>query len=253
MIPKLLVGNNQIGIQKYIDQQISKFSISPFDVNVLGENNFSTKIEQIRDLKQKLELKPFQGVKKATIIYNAEGLTAEAQNASLKVLEEPPEDTVIILCTSNENLLLPTIISRCEIIRIKNLESRVKNKDIRAHPLEILAPHLRSSRVEAVRLGREGSMVPGRENPSDTSIVNIRQMDLGERFSLAEDLCKKQDKDEPLEVVRKRVEEWLDNLIKEIQSQNNLNNLKLALLAKKQIKQNLNIRLVLENFLINLL
>lgn len=223
MIPKLFVSGSREEIKKQIELILTKFSISPFDIFVLGQNSFSTKIGEIRDLKQKLELKPFQGVKKATIIYNAEGLTAEAQNASLKILEEPPEDTVIILCTSNENLLLPTIISRCEIVRLKfkarntKLESNSKNT-----------------------------------NSSYSTFSNLVKMDIGERLALAEDLCKKQNKDEPLEVVRKRVEEWLDNLIKEMQSQTNLNNLNSSLLAKKQIKQNLNIRLVLENFFLNL-
>jgi len=91
-----------------------------------------------------------------------------------------------------------------------------------------------------------------RINPNATSIESLKNMDVGEKFSLAEDLCKKEDKDEKLENVRNRVEKWLDNLIKNIQSEYNLNYLKSARLAKKQIKQNLNIRLILENFLIKL-
>ncbi len=113
MIPKLLVSSEKADTQRCIDLQIQKHSISPFDIIYLGENCGSIKIEQIRELRQKLNLKPFQGTNKATIIYNAQNLTPEAQNSLLKTLEEPPFDTVIILVAPNENLLLATIVSRC--------------------------------------------------------------------------------------------------------------------------------------------
>jgi len=232
MIPKLLVNNNQQIIQEYIDSQISKFAISPFSILEIGKDNSAIKIEQIRQLKQKLSLKSFSGTKKATIIWNAENLTVEAQNTCLKILEEPPLDTVILLTTTNENLLLPTIISRCEVIRIKNY----------------------SPRGEAGELGIRS------KDKSTTSVENIQRMDTGERFALAEQLCKKLDKDEKLEDVRRRVEKWLDDLIEEIHSEiigasavePLPKQIKSTLLAKRQIKQNLNMRLVLENLLIGL-
>jgi DNA polymerase-3 subunit delta' len=228
MIPKLLVSNNREEIHKYIDTYIEKFTISPFDIISLGENGGPIKIEQIRDLKQKLGLKPAVGTKKATIIYAAKNLTAEAQNALLKTLEEPPEDTVIILCTPNENLLLPTIVSRCEIQRLNpNIEIR-NSKQISNFKFQI---------------------------------SNLTKMDIGERFKLAEDLTKKLDKDEALEDIRKRVEKWLAEVIAELHHnlltgttrEQNAKNLKTFLAAQKQLRQNLNIRLILENCLINLL
>ena len=65
--------------------------------------------------------KPIKGSKKIYIINNSENMTKEAQNALLKTLEEPPEYAVIILVTSNENLLLNTIKSRCIKILFSNL------------------------------------------------------------------------------------------------------------------------------------
>ncbi len=73
-------------------------------------------IKSIRQLKQWVSQKPFQVKTKAALIEAAEKLTLPAQNALLKTLEEPPAHTIIILTSSNPNLLLPTIVSRCQVI-----------------------------------------------------------------------------------------------------------------------------------------
>lgn len=59
----------------------------------------------------------------SVIINNAQDLTPEAQNAFLKTLEEPPENTVIILLAPNEESLLPTVVSRCFIQDLGNLSN----------------------------------------------------------------------------------------------------------------------------------
>lgn len=222
MIPKLIVCKNEEKIANYIKTLSRNFSISPFNIITLGKSDSSIKIEETRELKEKLKLKPFSGKKKLVIIYNAENLTKEAQNSLLKSLEEPPEDTVILLSTPNENLLLPTIISRCEVTRIKN------DKNIRENPASI------------------------RENPKVTLTNDIRYMDIGEKFKLAEQLSAKIDKEESLESVRNRVEEWLNHLLENSKTTQNLKVMKNIVFTKKRLRQNLNIRLVLENLLINL-
>ncbi len=76
------------------------------------------KIDQIRQVIHFLKLKR----KKAVIIEKAEKMNLEASNALLKTLEEPPENSLIILTTSNQEILLPTIISRCKKIRFRPLK-----------------------------------------------------------------------------------------------------------------------------------
>jgi len=76
-------------------------------------------IEQIRELEKKLVLKPYQGKIKIIIINEAEKLTLPAQNALLKTLEEPPANSLIILTAPKKDLLLSTVVSRCQIIRLK--------------------------------------------------------------------------------------------------------------------------------------
>jgi hypothetical protein len=70
-------------------------------------------IEQIRELKKDVIVVPNEAKKKAYIIYNADSMNANAQNAFLQILEEPPAHAVFILCTENSIALLPTVRSRC--------------------------------------------------------------------------------------------------------------------------------------------
>src|ERR671911_555678 len=71
-------------------------------------------IEEIRDLRDKVNLAPAQGRMKVYIIDEVHMLTTEAFNALLKMLEEPPEHVVFVLATTEKHKVLPTIISRCQ-------------------------------------------------------------------------------------------------------------------------------------------
>ena len=84
----------------------------------------SIRIDQIRELRQDIAIKPYQGRYKIYLIDDSHIMTQQAQNALLKTLEEPPSFVVIILCTDNIHALLPTITSRCQSIPIRHLASR---------------------------------------------------------------------------------------------------------------------------------
>ena len=75
-------------------------------------------VAQIRDIRQKAFVKPHISSKRAFIIDKAETMNDQAQNALLKILEEPPESVVFILITESGAALLPTVISRCVIYRL---------------------------------------------------------------------------------------------------------------------------------------
>ena len=79
------------------------------------------KIGHIRLIQKRAALKPFEARRKFFIIDNAHNLTPEASNALLKVLEEPPSDSHIILISSKPHLLFKTITSRCRIIKFSPL------------------------------------------------------------------------------------------------------------------------------------
>ncbi|HHU75506.1 MAG TPA: DNA polymerase III subunit delta' [Firmicutes bacterium] len=81
----------------------------------------SIKIEQLRELKEKLSYLPTEGTKKICIIYGADLLTLPAGNSILKILEEPPEDVVFLLLSARPWVLLQTILSRCTHFLLKPL------------------------------------------------------------------------------------------------------------------------------------
>ena len=102
--------------------------VDTFDITTV-ERDGSIGIEEVRLLHKKLYLAPLKGKMKAIIFTDANMLTLEAQNALLKILEEPPNNTIIILTVENKNLLLPTVLSRCKIIEFKSSENQSESSD----------------------------------------------------------------------------------------------------------------------------
>jgi len=75
------------------------------------------------EIKPAARLKPNEGEKTVIIISNIEQMRKQSANAFLKLLEEPSEDLIFILTTDNQEALLPTIISRCQLIRMSPLKT----------------------------------------------------------------------------------------------------------------------------------
>lgn len=78
-------------------------------------------IETIRGIRQGAYIRPNEAPSRVYILAGAENMTVQAQNSLLKILEEPPEHAVFILTAENRNLLLPTILSRLQVIRLDRL------------------------------------------------------------------------------------------------------------------------------------
>jgi DNA polymerase-3 subunit delta' len=88
------------------------------DVHIIDRaDGESISIESIRELKKSISLKPYEGRFKVFIINDAHKLGAEAANALLKVLEEPPGDSLIILVSAKSAKLFKTVISRCRTVK----------------------------------------------------------------------------------------------------------------------------------------
>jgi DNA polymerase-3 subunit delta' len=92
-------------------------------------------IDMVRELLQRgSSLPPYEGHYKVFIIDDADLMSAEAANCLLKTLEEPPQYVIILLLTSQENALLPTVVSRCQRFELKpvavaEIESRLQTFD----------------------------------------------------------------------------------------------------------------------------
>ena len=82
-------------------------------------------IDEIRDIREKINFAPAQGKRKVYIIDEAHMLTDAASNAFLKTLEEPPPHVIFVLCTTEANRILPTIVSRCQRFDFRRIGSEL--------------------------------------------------------------------------------------------------------------------------------
>ena len=87
-------------------------------------------INKARELKRFFSQRPYSSDAKITIVEDAQYLTLQAQNALLKILEEPPEYATIILEAPNKNDLIETVISRCQMMRVQNVNTDSRSAKI---------------------------------------------------------------------------------------------------------------------------
>lgn len=119
MISQLLISSSVEIRAQEIKQILAVEKLSTNHPDVLFfDQDAKLGVEQAKQIRQHLSLKPYSAKGRAVVILSADNLTIEAQNALLKTLEEPPESALLILGTSRDGLLLPTIISRCQTINL---------------------------------------------------------------------------------------------------------------------------------------
>jgi DNA polymerase III delta prime subunit len=114
----ILIGQNEKTTQSLLDKTISSFHVAPYDIHTVTREEEKTEITiaQIRELTRALSFPPRASEYVLGIIVNAHLLNTQAQNALLKTLEEPPKSAKILLTTTILDALLPTILSRCQLI-----------------------------------------------------------------------------------------------------------------------------------------
>jgi DNA polymerase III subunit delta' len=92
---------------------------------IIPEKNKNIGIDEIRLVKDTLFMKPFSARSNAAVIEDAHMMTQEAANALLKVLEEPPDHSLIILISDKKEWIPPTVLSRCSEVRFSPLSGEV--------------------------------------------------------------------------------------------------------------------------------
>jgi DNA polymerase-3 subunit delta' len=88
------------------------------------------KVEQIRELQYRLSLSPYEARYRVALLQRFEEANIFTANALLKTLEEPPEKVVLMLTAESSELLLPTISSRCEVIRLRPVPVDILREDL---------------------------------------------------------------------------------------------------------------------------
>ncbi len=155
------------------DQCISCKKIDAFlhpDVLVLEPENQTLKVGQVRYMQRDLSFRPYEGKYRICILSSADRMAPHMSNTLLKTLEEPPPNTVLILLANHARLILPTILSRCQLVRFHPLPIPLVAKWLRErHGLDEAGAHLLASLSE-------GS--PGRALEIEGKIRNIRREEL---------------------------------------------------------------------------
>jgi len=141
------------------------------------------RIASIRMLENRIKLSPNEGNYKVYIIENADMMQIQAANAFLKTLEEPPQDTVIILTTSKPNSLLPTILSRCQKIPFNSVpraiieQELIEKKYLENIKAKMLARLANGNMAKALGLADEGK-IESLEMTTEFLNILISQNDL---------------------------------------------------------------------------
>jgi len=91
------------------------------DVQILDAPGQTLKISEVRDLQHDLSLSPYEGRWRVALLCDFERATVEAANALLKTLEEPAAQVVLLLTALEAGALLPTIVSRCQVLSLRPL------------------------------------------------------------------------------------------------------------------------------------
>lgn len=167
---------------------------SHIDTTEFPDDGTSIKIGDIRKMLERVNMSS-QSKRKIFLIQSVERMTLEAANSFLKTLEEPPEDTIFLMTTSNPGLLLPTITSRVRTVKFENVSAAFLMKKLKE-----LYPERSEEEIEKAglfSLGRTGKAVQLIENPevlSDYSrIYNdiqnfLKFRNLAERFGYVENI-----------------------------------------------------------------
>jgi DNA polymerase-3 subunit delta' len=137
--------------------------LHPDVIQIQPEGTFF-KISQIRGLLDVLALKPYEARYRMAILCDAQAMTAAAANALLKILEEPPARTILVLTAGGASDLLPTIVSRCQPVRFAPLDpSRIAERLTGAHAVDardavVVAALAGGSLAGALALARQGAV-----------------------------------------------------------------------------------------------
>jgi len=184
------------------------------------------KVEQIRETRRTLTLKPYAANYRVALFLRFQEANDSAANALLKTLEEAPSYAVLILTADNPEQLLPTIVSRCEVLRLRSLgiqevQKALEDKGFEANQSKLIA-HISGGRFGyARRLLESESLLSEREERLN-DLQNLISASRVEKFSYADKLAK--DKDSMRRVILIWLSYWRDVMLRTAQAETPLVN-----------------------------
>ncbi len=165
------------------------------DVQVVSAEGRSIKIEAIRELQQSLALRPYEARFRVAILPDMQLATDHAADALLKTLEEPPASTRLLLTSDVSESLLPTIVSRCQVIPLRLVSIDTLSG---ALALRYGLDEQESALLAALSGGRPGWAIAAIENPEilkdraeivDAMLAVLNEKRVG-RFNYSEEIAR---------------------------------------------------------------
>ncbi len=194
-------------------QQIERMQYADLAVTQAEKEGGTLKVEQIRAVRQSLVLKPYQGKYRVALFLRFQEANPNAANALLKTLEEAPAHVILLLTADTAEQLLPTIVSRCEILRLRPLpveavEAFLKERKADEPTAHLLA-HVSGGRPGyALRLMEDKEALEFRAKRLDDLQTMLRST-RRERFAYAEKLSERKNEAEARERFRETLLLWL--------------------------------------------
>lgn len=122
MIARLLISNSPDNLKQEVEKHLEKLKLkNPHPDLLFFPSDSKLGISEARKIKEHFSLKPYSSKGRVVVLEDASSLTDEAQNALLKTLEELPEYALFIMCASSDATLLPTVLSRCQIVILQKI------------------------------------------------------------------------------------------------------------------------------------
>jgi DNA polymerase III, gamma/tau subunits len=156
------------------------------------------KVEQIRALQHSLSLSPYEAKYRIALLLNFQQANASAQNALLKTLEEAPRQVILFLTADSAESLLPTIASRCEIVRLHPSsiatvkETLISRWQVQPETADLCA-HLSGGRVGmALRLAQNPGEIERRTQLLD-DFTRLLPLSRRDRFAYIDSLSRDRD------------------------------------------------------------
>jgi DNA polymerase-3 subunit delta' len=185
------------------------------------------KVDQIREARRLLTLKPYSENYRVALFFRFHEANDSAANALLKTLEEAPSYAVLILTADNPEQLLPTIVSRCEVLRLRPLsveqiQQALEEKGFETNQSKLIA-HISGGRFGYARrlLESESLLAEREERLNDLqSLISASRV---EKFSYADKLSK--DKDSMRRVILIWLSYWRDVMLRTAQAKTPLVNI----------------------------
>ena len=185
------------------------------------------KVDQIRDMRKTMILKPYMSKFRVAIFLRFHEANDNAANALLKTLEEAPSYAVLILTADTPEQLLPTIVSRCEVLRLRSSSIDDVRKDLESNGVDgeqaRLVAHISGGRPGyARRLTEEDSLLDAREERLN-DLLTLLSASRVEKFSYADKLSK--DKDSMRQAITFWLSYWRDVMLRTVQAETTLVNI----------------------------